>query len=205
MNFLLVCIGLANAGGPTVVLATAAPPGIEALWQETARLEGTSGPAAELACRPLVEDLPLCFRVEEEGRRRWVTRADLQGWGLTVEDLERKASETLTTNPFQQRTVSGGEGQWWAVDTPAGREGTVLLHPEWLKTVGPNPVLAIPGRDTFFAWNLGDAELDKIMAVGIRKANEQSHIPVTTRILGLDGQRWVVRGDLKSANPQGMQ
>ncbi len=201
MNFLLVWIGLGIAGVPGELLATAAPPGIQALWQENAQLEGTKGPAAVLACRPLVEDIPLCFRVEEGERRRWVTRADLALWGVSLQEVEQLASKVLGTSPLKKRQVKDGGWPWWSVDTKAGREATVLLHPEWLSEVGPNAVLAIPGRGTLFAWNLGDAALDKIMVVGIRKAMEQSEFPVTTKILGFDGQRWVVRGELKSANP----
>jgi hypothetical protein len=60
-------------------------------------------------------------------------------------------------------------------------------------------VLAIPARDAVLAWSLGDAELDKIMAVGVRKLFEASAFPVSRKILAWDGHRWVVRGEVKPA------
>ena len=201
MSFLWVWIGLGVAGVPGEILATAAPPGIEALWTEEARLDGTAGAASELACRTLAEDIPLCFRVEQDGRRRWVTKADLLVWGVSIQELERLAGSALSASPLKAMSVEGTAWRWWTVQAKSGREGTVLLHPEWLEVVGPEAVLAIPGRDTLFAWNIGNEELDKIMVVGIRKAMEQSEVPVTGKILGFREGAWFVRGELKSSNP----
>jgi hypothetical protein len=146
-----------------------------------------------------VEDLPLCFRVEESGRRRWVTQGDLARWGATLAEVETAAAGALVVSPFERKVVHGGSRHYWAVEADSGREVTVVLHPEWLEALGPDVVLAIPARDAVLAWSLGNAELDKIMAVGVRKLFDASSVPVSRKILAWDGRRWVVRGEVTPA------
>jgi len=189
-------------GGPTgTLLPTAGPPELTELWRESAREEGLGKSDAELACRTLAEDVLLCFRVEEGKRRRWVTQGDLVDWGLSLPQVEAKAREALTKNPLRRQQVHGGSRHYFVVDSLPGRESLILLHPEWLVEVGRNPVIAIPARDAVLAWNLGDDELDKIMAVGIRKLHETSDVPVSRKIMAWDGAAWVVRGEVADAAP----
>jgi len=148
-----------------------------------------------------VEDLPLCFRVEEEGRRRWVTHGDLARWGATLAEVEEAAKEALVVSPFERRVVHGGSRHYFSAEVEGGREAMVVLHPEWLLSLGTDVVLAIPARDAVLAWPLGDAELDKIMAVGVRKLFDASPYPVSRKVLAWNGARWTVRGEVTPAPP----
>jgi diadenosine tetraphosphatase ApaH/serine/threonine PP2A family protein phosphatase len=175
------------------------PAELPVLWRESALEEGLPASERELACRPWVEELPLCFRVEESGRRRWVTRGDLARWGATLAEVEAVAAKALVASPFEKKVVHGGSRHYYAVEADSGREAMVVLHPEWLQALGTDVVLAIPARDAVLAWSLGDAELDKIMAVGVRKLFEASSFPVSRKILSWDGSEWTVRGEVTPA------
>ena len=184
---------------PAGVLPGVGPAELPALWRESALEEGLPASERELACRVWVEDLPLCVRVEAAGRRRWVTQGDLARWGATLAEVEATAAEALVVSPFERKVVHGGSRHYYAVEAESGREAMVVLHPEWLQALGTDVVLAIPARDAVLAWPLGDAELDKIMAVGVRKLFEASSVPVSRKILAWDGHKWSVRGEVTPA------
>ncbi|MCB9678396.1 MAG: hypothetical protein H6737_25055 [Alphaproteobacteria bacterium] len=150
-----------------------------------------------LACATLLpEHALLCFRVWEEGKRRWVTEADLTTWGTTIEGLRvhvaAKAVEVLKTEPTPQAIVDmpAGyhelrDGDGWAV--------APLLQAEALaqKLHGEGTRVALPRSTVFLAWKPGDAELDRVMAVAVREMYDQADDAVTPMVHVLEGGRFV--------------
>ncbi len=176
-------VSLALAGSPPgVVLASPEPPSAPEVYAK----EGGEG---SLACEPMLEEVVLmCFRLEADGKRRYVTTADLAAWDLDLDELKTHAAAAIDENPLKRIEVDGG-GHYWQSAAPAGREATVLLHPEWLQTVGATPVVGLPSRGVVVVWDSGDAELDTMVAVGVTRMHEQLPHPVTPVAL-----RWTENG-----------
>jgi len=175
----IALIGLALAGPPGPILASA---------------EGTPTPP-ELVCDPLVEGIVLCYRVEAEGVRRYVTEADLPAWQTSRAGLRRAAKEGLTENPLERVAVAGG-GTYWQAQA-AGREGALLLHPEWLATVADDLLVGVPARGVVVLWEPGDADTDKILAVGVRQMYDELDHPVSPVVMRWRGGEWSVWGQAK--------
>lgn len=190
---LLAILGLSHAAVPGVVLA--APEGSDA---PTLFREQTQGDAAAraLVCDPVVDGLVLCFRVETAGTRRYVTEADLVAWEIDRAALREAAASALTESPLTRVEIEGG-GHYWQATAAPGREGTVLLHPEWLEPVGTDVLVAVPARGALVAWSAGDPELDKIVAVGARQMFDELDHPVSPVVLRYRGGAWTVWGQAK--------
>lgn len=180
----LIWSTLAFAGAPPgPVLVSPEPVGAPALYTE----EGGEG---TLACEPFVEELLLlCYRLEHEGKRRYVTTADLAAWDMDPSELRTHAAAALTENPLKEIAIEGG-GQYWQSAAPTGREATVLLHPEWLAVAGPSPVVGLPSRGVVVVWQPGDAELDTMVGVGIAQMHEQLPHPITPVAVRLQEGAW---------------
>lgn len=173
---LLALLGAAFAAPPPgVVLVSPEAPDVPELYRQ--QKAGDS----DLHCRPLVDEvLLLCFKIELEGKRRYVTEADLQSWGSSAAELEQAARASLSDNPLKPQQVPGTGSYLLA---QGDRAPAVLLHPEWLAEVGPEPVVALPARGVVVAWQPGDEELDKVVAVGARKMFEELPHPVSSVIV----------------------
>lgn len=192
---LLLCLH-ALAAAPGVVVPQPLPVDRISAYVQAAMAEGRTGADAQPACRELVAPISLCFRVEEAGQLRVVTRGDLQRWGLDLPALERQAAGALTTNPMVRRTIEGG-GAYYEIVAPDGREAVILLHPEWLAEAGPDARVALPAVGTVLVWSAGDAEIDQILAVGARKMFEQYEAPLTPLVLRWDGSAYKAWGEAK--------
>lgn len=192
---LLLCLR-ALAGVPAVVVPQPMPADRIGAFVQAAIAEGKTGPDIEPACRELVAPISLCFRVEESGQLRVVTRGDLARWGVDLAALERQAAGALTENPLVRRTIEGG-GAYYEVVAPEGRESVVLLHPEWLAVAGPDARVAFPVMGIVLVWSAGDAEVDQILAVGARKMYEQVEGPLTPLVVRWDGQSFRAWGEAK--------
>lgn len=157
----------------------------------------------EPVCAPLWPGaVLLCFRIWEDGARRWVTRADAERWNvgsgqLTTSVRANAAAHVARaelmpvegTDAFYLRLVDGD----WAA---AG----VLAPDAVAARLGGGPVrMAVPAEGVFVAWKAGDADLDKIMAVGVRELFDQTPGPVSPRVFLWDGVRWTPFGQ---ANPR---
>ncbi|HHO52794.1 MAG TPA: hypothetical protein ENK18_18445, partial [Deltaproteobacteria bacterium] len=92
-------------------------------------------PPAQLHCEPLWPGVALlCFRVWEDGLRRWVERGDLIRWGVGAEALKARileasaapiqAAESVSVEGMSAGYLRLVDGDGWAV---AG-----LLRPELL-------------------------------------------------------------------------
>ncbi len=165
--------------------ALAAPPGTVLVSPEAADVPDLFlqqhpelGP---LRCEALVVDVVLlCFKLQTGASRRYVTEADLLSWDTTPEQLRTAARASLTENPWVANEVPD-TGRYFVAQGP--NAAAVLLHPEWLAHVGPEPLVALPARGVVVAWKPGDEELDKVVAVGARRMFEELDHPVTAVII----------------------
>lgn len=193
----LIAAAPAAAAPPGQVLATLETPDVPGAYKEVAEGRGMTGAATELVCRDLLADeLLLCFRVVEAGKRRYVHAGDLTAWGVDIAGLEAAAAAALDESPLEAQPIDGG-GQWWLGAVPAGREATLLLQPEWLAAVGPRPVVGVPAAGVVMAWSAGDEELDTIVAVGVRRAFETQERPISPLCLEWTGAGWKAWGEAR--------
>lgn len=191
---------LGQASAPTLV-ASVETRDIHELFREYAQDQGWSGPQAKLACEVLAGPLTLCLKVEEEGKRRYVTQGDLSAWRLDLDQAQAKAGERVLASPWTRVEIEGG-GHYLQAKTAPGHEGTVFLHPEWLEDLGASPRIAAPARGVVLAWGAGDADLDRIMAVGVRKMADELPESLSPMALSWNGQAYVVWGQAKAKGAQ---
>jgi hypothetical protein len=188
-----------QAPGP--IVPTVSPPDLPAAYALAAMEKGLSGSAVVQACQILDEGVPLCFRVEREGRRDWFSLGEAEEWGLSLEGLATAVRLESEANPFVEVRVEDG-GHWWQVEAVDGREALVFLHPIWLERVGPNAVVAAPASGLVLAWESGDEGNDKIMAVGVRRIFEEANSPVSPKIFRHTKQGWKVWGEAVLPAPE---
>lgn len=190
---------LALGAPPDSVRPTVAP--VDAPSQYAAWLAEQGLPGSELACEPLwPEHALLCFKVVDAGRRRWVTSADLAAWGTTLAELRARltarARPVLATQP-RRLPVSDMQGaSYWLAAEGDGWAAAGLLNPDLLaRRVGGAPILvATPTDSVLLAWRPGSAELDKVMAVGVRKMFDEEPGSVTPMVHRWDGEKWTPFG-----------
>ena len=156
---------------------------------------GRVGDSVAMACQILAEGVPLCFRVESEGKREWFSLAEASAWGLTLETLGQAVVVSSEKNPLVEKNVVDG-GHWWQVEAKDGRESFIFLNPTWLDRVGDLAVVAMPAAGVVIAWQSGDDANDKIMAVGVRALYDQAEAPVTPKIFRHSDEGWTVWGEL---------
>ena len=200
MTSLLLTLLLAGGSkstpsAPTLV-ASVETRDIHQLFGEYAQDQGWTGSASKLACKVLAGPLTLCLKAEEKGKRRFVTQADLELWQLSQEQAQAKAATLLPESPWVPVEIEGG-GRYFLAKTPPGHQSTVFLHPEWLTELGPTPRIAAPARGVVLAWAGGDEELDRIMAVGVRKMSDELPERLSPMALAWNGQAWVAWGQAK--------
>jgi hypothetical protein len=178
----------AAARGP-VVVAGAERIDVREQYRSWSDAQGVHGADAELVCKLLAEAVQLCFSTEgPTGERTYLTAARKQaGWKGAPEDLAplERAARTHARKAvadMQPRTPEGlpagfssvlGDGtpRYWMSARADGRAHAPLLDPAALTArFGPSWVVAVPTRDLLVLWVPGDAQLDKIMAVGVRRA-----------------------------------
>jgi len=189
----LIVAALAAAPGPLSV--SPEPADAAEQYRVWASSKGASGEAAEVACRELAGQGPkLCLRVEDEERRRYVTRADLAAWGLTHAEAEAAAVEVLTASPWELRELDGG-GSWWEIPVNDVSALAALAHPRWF----PGDLVAMPSRSTLLAWRSDGGELDHIMLVAVRRAYEAADDPVSPVVLRWGDSSWGVFGQARPA------
>lgn len=172
------------------VAASVDAPGRYQAWRTAQGL-----PPAQLHCEPLWPEVSLlCFRVWEDGRRRWVEQADLGRWGVSAEAL-RAAVEQASAAPIEgaqpvsiegmsERYLQLVDGDGWAV---AG-----LLRPELLaQRLGGGPLrVAMPSQGVLVAWRPAGLEVDKVMAVGVQELYASQPDALSPRVFLWSGTAW---------------
>lgn len=156
-------------------------------------------PADALACEPLWPGATLlCWRVWEDGRRRWVLGSDLERWAADAAALRAavvKAAEARLEGA-ERVPVGGMEASWHRhVDGDWAAAG-VLLPDALAAKVGGLPVrVGVPGDGVLVAWKGGDPDLDRVMAVGVREIFDAQPVRVTPHVWQWDGRAWSPFGE----------
>lgn len=170
-------------------------PDLPSQFASAALEKGLVGDSVAMACQILAEGVPLCFRIESQGRRDWFSLAEASAWGLSLETLGNAVALDPGANPFVEKHVVDG-GHWWQVEAKDGQASFVFLNPAWLDRVGDSAVVAAPSAGVVIAWQSGDDSNDKIMAVGVRALYDQAESPVTPKIFRHSEEGWAVWGEL---------
>lgn len=178
------------------VVADVGAPGRFAAWRRESGL-----PAAELACESVLPGaVLLCFRIWEDGARRWVTRDDLQRWGLATSDL-RSALTTEAQRRIgaaEQIAIEGGGSYLRLADGDGWAAAGVLAPAAIAARLGPETVVirvALPAEGVLLAWRAGDADLDHVMAVGARELHDAQPASVSPAVFTWDGRVWTSFGE----------
>lgn len=190
--------GLAAAEVPEGVRPVATDPGAPDRYLQ--HLRGSGQPEAALACDPLLPGtVLLCFRVWEDGKRRWVDAADLPKWDVTTGALrahvtaaaeaQLEAAEWVPVAEMEARYLRHVDGDGWAVSG--------LLAPHALATrLGAESLrAAIPAQGVLLAWAPGSTDLEKVMAVGAREVFDGQSDRITPKVYQWDGTAWLPFGE----------
>jgi hypothetical protein len=161
-------------------------------YREQGVVQGLSGEELRVACREVDEDLVLCLRNEDSELRWWLSYGELAQLGLSFEAAVAAVEARAEQIQLEPRTVHEGTGRYWIATHSGGAPESVLFRPDLLSVVGGAPAVAVPERGVVIVWNRGDAELDRIMAVGVREVYEAASRPVSSKVLALVDSQWRV-------------
>lgn len=159
--------------------------------------KGRKGDATELVCRPFAEAVVLCFSMDEGKKRVYATRAG----GLDAAALEAQArgAATEALACLSPVTPEGLTRSYLACTRGDGRDHVPLLYPELLAAkAGGGFVVAAPARGVLLVWTPGDAEFDKVMAVGARRMFESLPDPVSPLVYRWDVDHWATWGQARA-------
>lgn len=183
------------------VMATPDTPERYRMWRLVEQL-----PEDDLACEPIWPDTALlCFRLWENGKRRWVGESDLRAWRTNVAALEAQvaahagpklqAAELVPIEGMNTTYLRLVDGDGWAA---AG-----LLHPELLaERLGGLPIrVAVPNDTVLVAWKAQGKDVDQVMAVGVRELYDQQSGGVSPQIRQWDGESWLPFGQALPVGP----
>jgi hypothetical protein len=161
-----------------------APWGAPAEFQAFAQAKGASGLATRLACQPLWPDqAQLCVRYWFEGRRRWVTEADLQSWGRSLPELVaalREASRPHLAS-IEEVAVVGTKDTYLRLRDGDGWSAALVLLPELVCARLKSPMMAVaaPSEGVALAWVPAPGDTERILLVGVREHYDSLPDPVS--------------------------
>ncbi|MEL6342840.1 MAG: hypothetical protein AAFV53_06885 [Myxococcota bacterium] len=167
------------------------------------RLRPTPAPREGYACQALADGLALCLMCGSAP----ITDDQLRSWGVTASDARTAAAAATAAVLTDQRPlrveIPDMDGRAYFVSQHGdGLDAAALLHPERLAALlGQDPVIAVPAHDTLIAWVPGDSELDKVVAVGVKRAHEAAVHPVSEKLYQFKDGEWIVWGQLKTPDP----
>ncbi len=160
------------------------------------RLQPRGAVMSGYICPELSEGLNLCTACGS----RPVRVTEPAEWGLDLEGLSaavsERASSALTDRPVRQEIADMPGAAYWVSQVGDGYDAAGLLHPERLSEIaGTTPVVGVPSVGTFLMWIPGDPELDKVMAVGVRRIFESAEYPVSDKVYRWHNGAWRVWGE----------
>lgn len=219
----LLSIGLATAGGavsttpacagteqvPASLQVRLEPSDLPNLFREDALARGATGTATAVACLPFAGPLLTCFTVVDGGPpvRRYVTAADLGLWRASEECLRetvlRREAATVTEQRPRWVPVEGDARRYLLSAEGDGLDHVAAFFPERIQARlgGGAFALGVPSRDVLIAFPLGDADLERIVAVGVRRAWETLEHPVSPVVLAWKDGTWKEWGEARPAAP----
>ncbi len=177
----------------------AAPADAASRFRQAAEAAGKVGASAQIVCELLAEQLSLCAVKGSTGALDYLTQAEAEAWGLDPATLRTRLAEVALAGLREGRpapaSVDGMSGRYWVSAEADGLDAAGLLHPERLAVIaGAEPVIAVPVQGALLFWVPGDAELDKVMAVAVRRMYESSAQRVSPLIYRWKDGRFVVWG-----------
>jgi hypothetical protein len=184
------------------------PPDVAAAFEALANAEGRTGPAADVRCSPYADGIVLCFRFDDGGKRKYVTEADVVAWRADDAALVSAATAraaALDDARFERTAIADtAGGVYWVSRRGDGLDGAAFLDPRRLERIAGGPVVvAMPTASTFLFWRPDGGEVDRIVAVGVRRMADAADHPVSDRVYRWDGTRWRVWGQAVPSEGQG--
>ena len=164
----------------------------------TLRIQTRAAPAQGFVCKELSEGLALCAACGQ----RLLREAEIE-WSSTpaeavFSELAARSATTLSAQrPVRQEVADMPGTSYWVSQVGDGFDAAGLLQPERLRELaGTTPVIGIPAVGTFLMWIPGDAETDKVMAVGVRRIFEEASHPVSDKVYRWHNGAWEVWGEV---------
>ena len=194
---------LAADGGAGLRLVAMAPAREDAA-SAAFRAAGATGSDALPACERVATGLLLCVVSGDGGV---VSEGALAKQGASLADVLAEARVRVPAawakSPPTAQSVEGMKGSWLLRAAGDGFDAAGLLVPELLKVPGATEtaVVAVPVDGTVMWWTPGDADFDKVLAVGVRRMAEASEAPVSSRIYrwSAEDERWTVWGEVRGS------
>lgn len=164
--------------------------------EQYAAFAKSKGRTDALACTPFLPDeVQLCFRVWEDGRRRWVTTADLAAWDTTLEVVAAEVTKAARERdvPVERIPIDGMAPSYLRLRDGDGWAAAALLSPARLvDALGGTPILVgVPTEGVAVAWRAGDPEVDHVMTVGVRELHDAGPAAVTATVHAWTGTQFV--------------
>ncbi|NCG17486.1 MAG: hypothetical protein GWP91_00525 [Rhodobacterales bacterium] len=188
----LLSLTVAQGAVPEGVRPAVAPVDIQARYDQYR--SGKNLPLVPLACEaPIADAVRLCFKFWEGEKRRWVSLADLNAWGVSLADLHQALvpAATQALEGLQSVAIAGTERHYLQLADGDGWAAAGLLAPHVLASKAPRPLMAMPQTSVMVSWSMGDAETDLIMAVGVKEMKSAARDPVSAMVLRWDGKQWI--------------
>jgi hypothetical protein len=190
---LLALAWLAAAAIPDDVRPVASPVDVQAQldrWRAAQDQE-----PAVLACAPLwPEQAQLCFR-RGASATAYVTVADLKAWKVDLDGLVaelRRRSEPKVEAQLRAIDIDGTTARYWIATGDDGWASALLLHPGAVSAKVGSPLLvAVPAEGIVVAWRGGEADIDKIVTVGVTQIHASRPGSITAVVHRWTGSEWV--------------
>ncbi len=174
-----------------------APPDVHV--QYAAFVASAGWPEAELACTNLWPDhAEVCWRTDN-GRGPWVTTEALDEWGVDLAGLQAwatiQAAEALSTG-WTEQPVDGLASYWTGPHADGWAAVSAWTPSRFVEVVGTQDVLvAIPVNGVIIAWSPGNSDMDRAVAVGVRKMHDELDSPVSAMIHRWTAGAWTTFGE----------
>ena len=172
-----------------------------ALWRAQHAL-----PADEPVCEVAwTSTALLCYRVWEGDERRFVLSSDLAAWGATVADLHAIVARAAEAHLAQAVLVpvEGTPQSYLQLLDGDGWSAAGVLRPDLVVArLGGGPVrMAAPVQGALLAWRSEGADLDRIMAVGVKEIHDRGPQSVSPHVWEWNGKVWLPFGEAVPSTP----
>lgn len=161
----------------------------------------------DLACDPIWPGTALlCFRIWENGARRWVGTSDLRKWSTNpaalAEQVRARAAQKLAAAELVP--IEGMDASYLRLVDGDGWAASGVLRPDVLaERLGGLPIrVAVPADSVLVAWRSQGREIDQVMAVGVRELYDQQKGGVSPQIRQWDGEAWLPFGEALPTGPR---
>lgn len=177
MSWLLLSAVFAASPTTLPITPIAVPSDTEEHYKAWLKQQGKE--VQELVCLTAVPEVAtICFKVDEDGVRRFVIEDDLKQWSTSSQMMNEEIGLKLQKKidaELSQSTVRGfSDKQYWSWSSTTTWPSAVLLHPELVSDrMGVSKIMiALPTTQVLLAWQAGNDELDMVMAVAVAEIFE---------------------------------